>query len=295
MPNSSKQLGFAPIAIIIAIVVIVAAVGGYFLLNKGGGVSVLGLPKGVALNPVCKFNDPDLCKFINNFKVTDNFSAKSITADKTGAKTESTFESVGTDKTHMVLSEAGKEGFNVITIGDTIYTKDFTDNKWWKQIKPKVTGTPETQTSIKDEIVNTEAPEDKTTYKKIGMEACGTRQCFKYQVIDPTITDSTEYLWFDNSEYLLRRQRSESKDGSSTDTEMNYNGINISVPNPIKDAKPDQIIMPFGGNIPGMNNGQETQGLENAPLRVVDTPSLEEVPPADTFVDTSVDTSGENQ
>jgi hypothetical protein len=294
MPNSSKQSGMAPIAIIIAVVVIIAAAGGYFLLNKGGGVTIPSLPGGVALNPVCKFNDADLCKFINNFKITNNFSAKSITSDKTGAKSESTFESVGTDKTHMVLAEAGKEGFNVITIGDTTYTKDYADNKWWKQVTPKVTGTPE-PSNIKDIITETDTPEDKTTYKKIGMEACGSRQCFKYQIIDPTITDSTEYIWFDNSEYLLRRQRSESKDGSVIDTEMNYSGINISVPNPIKDAKPDQIIMPFGGTIPGMDSGQQTQGLENAPLQVVDTSSPDEAAPTDTFVDTSVDTSGENQ
>lgn len=292
MPNFSKQAGVAPIALIIAVVVIAAAVGGYFLLNKGGGVSVPGLPKSVALNPVCKFNDPDLCKFINNFKVIDNFSAKSITTDKSGSKSESILENIGTDKTHMVLTESGKENFNVITIGDTTYTKDYSDNKWWKQVRPKITGTPE---NIKDIITNTEAPEDKTTYKKIGMEACGTRQCFKYQIIDPAVTDSTDYLWFDNSEYLLRRQRSESKDGSATDTEMNYSGINISIPSPTKDATPDQIIIPSGGSIPGMSE-QETKDLQDAVKKAqqqvpVALPTAEEAPPADTFVDTT----GENQ
>lgn len=288
MPKYSKQAGFAPIFIIIAVVLMAAVAGGYFLLNKGG-VAVPGLPGGVALNPVCKFNDPDLCKFINNFKITNSYSAKSTTTDKTGTKSDSTFESVGTDKTHMILAETGKENFNVINIGDTTYTKDYTDNKWWKQVKPKVTATPiESSSNIKDTIAQTEAPEDKTTYKKIGMEACGTRQCFKYQVIDPAITDSTEYLWFDNNEYLLRRERSESKDGTVSDTELNYSGISIDVPSPTKDAKPDQIIVPFGGTLPGMTE-QQTKDLQDAARKAQQ--QAPEVQPTDI----PVDTSGENQ
>lgn len=294
MPNlSSKQSGLAPIAMIIAVVVIAAAAGGYFLLNKGGGIS---LPGGVGLNPNCKYNDPDLCKFINNFKVTNSFSAKSTTTDNTGKKFDSIFESIGSDKTHIVYSEAGKESFNVITIGDVTYTKDYSDNKWWKQQQPKAEKQLETQSNIKDEIAKTEAPEDKTTYKKIGVEACGSRQCFKYQVINPDNTDTTDYLWFDNSEYLLRRERNEAKDGSVTDTEMGYTGININVPTPTKDAKPDQVILPTGGTVPGMTE-QEKQDLQKATEEMKKVapgivPTLpEEAPPADT---TPPDTSGDN-
>lgn len=293
-----KQSGLAPIAIIIAVVLVAAAAGGYFLLNKGGG-AIPGLPGGIGLNPNCKYNDPDLCKFINNFKITNSYAAKSTTTDNSGAKTESNFESVGSDKTHIVFSEAGKETFNVITIGDTTYTKDFSDNKWWKQVKPKASKQPETQaTNIKDEITKTEAPEDKTTYKKVGMEACGSRQCFKYEVIDPTITDSTDFLWFDNSEYLLRRERNESKDGSATDTEMNYTGVSINAPTPTKDATPDQIILPTGGTAPGMTE-QEKQDLQKATEEMkkasqqapAAAPAVPETPPADT---TPPDTSGDN-
>lgn len=236
-----SQKGLAPIAIII--VVVLAAVGGYFLLNKSGGS--VGLPGGVALNSNCKYNDPDLCKFINNFKLTNSYSAKSITTDKSGAKTQSTFESVGDNKTHMLLSQNGKENYNVITITDTTYTKDYTDNKWWKQKQPKEEKKVENQSNPVEEITKSET-EDKTTYKKIGMEACGSMQCFKYQIIDPANTDTTEYIWFDNSQYMLRRERGESKDGTITETALSYNGVSINEPSPTKDAKPDQIILPTG-------------------------------------------------
>lgn len=295
MPINSKQAGLAPIAIIIAVVAI-AAVGGYFLLNKGG-VSIPGAP-GLTLNPNCKYNDPDLCKFINNFKITSSYSAKSITTDNAGKKFDSTFEIAGTDKSHIVYAEAGKESFNVITIGDTTYTKDYSDSKWWKQKQPKAEKQLETQSNIKEDIAKTEAPEDKTTYKKIAMEACGSRQCFKYQIIDPANTDTTDYLWFDNSEYLLRRERNESKDGSVTDTEINYSGISINVPSPTKDAKPDQIILPTGGTLPGMTE-QETKDLqkatEDAQKATQQAPVAVPAAPETPSADVPADTSGENQ
>lgn len=276
----SKQSGLAPIVIIIA-VVLVAAAGGFFLLNKGGGG--VSLPGGVGLNPNCKYNDPDLCKFINNFKLTNSYSAKSVTTDKSGTKTDSIFEGVGEDKTHMVLSQNNKETFNVITISDTTYTKDYTDNKWWKQKQPKQEKQVENQTNPVEEIKMSET-EDKTTYKKTGMEACGSMQCFKYQIIDPQNTDTTEYIWFDNSQYMLRKERSEGKDGTATETTFTYSGVSIAEPSPTKDAKPDQIIMPTEGIVPDVS--------EQAP--VPQAPQTQEVPA--TQDDSSpADTSGENQ
>lgn len=275
-----KQSGVAPIAIIVAVVLIAAAAGGYFLINKGGGgISIPGAP-GLTLNPNCKYNDPDLCKFINNFKITNSYSARSTITDKSGKKFETTFEGIGEDKSHIVYSENGKENYNVITIGDTTYTKDYTDQKWWKQKQPKAEKQLQENIDLKSEIKKTEeTPEDKTTYKKIGVEACGSRQCFKYQVIDPNNTDTTEYIWFDNSEYLLRKERSESKDGTVTDTEINYSGVNINAPSPTKDAKPDQVILPTGGTVPGMTEEQAKELQKALP---------QETPPA-------VDTSGGEQ
>ncbi len=282
-----KRRGFAPIIVILVVVVLAAAAGGYFFFSKGGSLSSIpGVPGGVALNPNCKFNEPDLCKFINNFKLTNNYSAKSTFSDKSGKKSGSTFESVGDNKTHMATSTDGKEDYNVITIADTTYTKDYSDNKWWKQKQPKVSPSPGSQasTNIKDEVAKTDQPEDKTTYKKIGMEACDLRQCFKYQVIDPANTDTTEYIWFDNKEYLLRKERSEGKDGTVSETTISYDKVNISEPTPTKDAAPDQVIVPTGTGT-GMTQ-QEIKDLQNSSVKTQEqAPPAETPPPADTPTD----------
>lgn len=273
-----NQKGLAPVAII-AIVVVVALVGGYFLLNKGGGTpSIPGVPA-IGLNPNCKFNDPDLCKFINNFKQTKDYSVKSTTSDKSGMKMEMTFEGSGDDKSHMMNSENGKESYNVITIGDTTYTKDYSDNKWWKQVSAKAS--PEAGNDFKSEIDKSDQPEDKTTYKKIGMEACESMQCFKYQVIDPTSSDTTQYIWFDNRDYQLRKMRVEGKDGSVTESVFAYSGVNISAPSPTKDAKPDQVILPGGGVSSGAG-GLTPQQIQDMEKMSQQAPSVDDTSNSDT-------------
>lgn len=270
---------FAPIVIIT-----VAAVA---LFLAGCSQSTSGIPgvSSLTLNPNCKYNDPDLCKFVNNFKDFKDYSSQSQTTSKQG-KSEQLFESSGDNKSHMATTENGKETYNLITIGDTTYTKDYTDNKWWKQVTPKQQNSPaptaNQQTNIKDEITKSEQ-EDKTTYQKIDKEPCGGLTCFKYQVLDPQNQTSKEFLYFDDKEYLLRKTRSEASDGSVTESQISYK-VSITAPSPTKDAKPDQIILPTGsGNSPqfDMSTIQQT-----APAQ---TPQ-DNNPPPDTS--TTQDTSG---
>ncbi|MCL5784385.1 MAG: hypothetical protein M1142_03465 [Patescibacteria group bacterium] len=286
MPKS--QSGFAPI-VIIAVVALVAAVGGYFVLGKGGGGSVPGLPGGIGLNPNCKYNDPDLCKFINNFKDLKTYSIKSTTTAKSQPKMENLLELSGDDKFHMVTSENAKENYNVITIGDTTYTKDYSDNKWWKQVAPKQK---EENTKIKDEVdVKDTVEEDKTTYKKIGMEACGSLQCFKYQVISPDMTDITEYIFFDNNQYMLRKTREEVKDGTVSEADYAYSGVNIQVPSPVKEAKPGQIITPTGA-VPGVSEKDLEEWQKAAQQVQNQTPQAPAAPAAAEENPAPVDNSG---
>lgn len=227
------------------IITIVAALS-LFLTACGQGSSGVPGVSSLTLNPNCKYNDSDLCKFVNNFKEIKDYSSQSVTTSKS-AKIENLFEISGDTKSHMVTSENGKETYNVITIGDTTYTKDNSDNKWWKQVLAKqkdTTAKAEEQQNIKDQITQSEQ-EDKTTYKLIGKEACGGMTCFKYQVLDPQNQTSKEFIYFDDKEYLLRKTRSEAEDGSITESQIGYK-VNISTPSPTKDAKPDQIILPSG-------------------------------------------------
>lgn len=261
MPKNllSNQKGLTPvvIAVIVAAVLVIGG-GGYFFLSKSGNAPSItaGIPA-VGLNPNCKHNDPDLCKFLNNWKEQKQYSVKSQTT-KGDSKSEATFEISGEDKFHMMMSENGKEGYNVITIGDTTYTKDYTDNKWWKHKQAKPEELTE-QFNFDFDEEEGEAVEDKTTYKKIGKEACGDRQCFKYEVVNPDMTDFKEFIYFDDREYLVRKMRVEGKDGEVTESEFTYSGVNISEPSPTKEAEGGQVIVPGGGAMPAMSEEDKAQ------------------------------------
>lgn len=250
MPKSQKtsEKGAVPVVAIVVAVVVVLAAGGYFVMSKqgGGAPSIPGVPAGLTLNPNCKHNDPDLCKFLNNYKDIKDFKVTSQMSDKKGEKSTGVYEMNGQDKFRMTASAGGKEVMSIVTIGDTTYTKDYTDNKWWKQKANKQTS------DIKEEFTkdyDVEDTEDKTTYKKTGMESCGSMQCFKYEVVygGPEMSYSTEFIYFDDKEYRLRKTRSTDRDGSVTEAEYSYDKVSITEPSPVKEAKEGQLIIPGAG------------------------------------------------
>ena len=219
--------------------IVLLAVGGYFFLIKSGG-----LPASLApLNSVCQYNDPDLCKFVNNWETVKNYSVETTFFLAGGAQEgESLFEAQGEDRSHIVNFLTGRgETSNWIVIGNTNYIKDYSDNSWQKY--EQVLGEVENDVkNYRSDFGGEAETEDQTTYKKIGKEPCDSRQCFKYQIIDPSAVDRTDYIWFDDREYRLRKTRTESSDGSAAESTYGYENVSIVVPSPVKDVNPSQSV-----------------------------------------------------
>ncbi len=230
--------------LIIAIIIFVALVilgGGYYAyakVYKKTSSIIKEVATNTTLNPICKYNDPDLCKFINNWKDLKYMTMKTTSTAKDGKVTSWTMKTEGENNSQMTSEENGNENYNTITIGNTTYTKDYADNKWFKYVRNE---TDDTTTSIDNNIdfdEKADQVEDKTTYQKIGQEGCGKYTCFKYKVVDPSNTETTEYIYFDNKEYQLRKTRSEDKDGTISESTLDYSKINISEPSPTKEGDP---------------------------------------------------------
>lgn len=227
----------AIIVIVVLVILAIIGAGAYVVFGKKSLPGPLStVTNRVTLNPNCKYNDPDLCKFINGWKEVQYFTATSSSTYQ-GQSSDLVMKSIGDDKSQFTMSQNGQENYNTIKIGDATYTKDYTDGKWVKTVaKTDATSTDEKQ--LESEIDFDEKADetaDNTTYKKIGKEACGNLTCFKYQVIDPDITDSTEYIYFDDKEYQLRKMSSESA-GATSETTFDYSKITISEPSPIKEG-----------------------------------------------------------
>jgi len=147
---------------IIVLVVVGAGVGGFFILKKGKEVATSVGTGAIekALNANCKYDDKDLCKHLNNLKVSKDMSGTSTSTDKDGNKFESTWEMQGEDRSHFVVRDNGKETMNMIAIGDTNYSKDYTDNQWWKKTDKKE----------KDQLLGTIKPDYEENFEDLKPE-----------------------------------------------------------------------------------------------------------------------------
>lgn len=243
--NSQRnQLGVGHLGLVLAVVVVLALGSvGYFVYNKNKDSGATAADKALqqALkNAKCDYDDKDLCKFFTSYKEQKYYTVN--TTSKSDGKTSNmTLKSEDSDKSYFKLN--GEVSYEVVTIGQTTYTKA-ANGTWWKQ-----TAKNDTATTLKDEASpqlsepEPTAEADKITYKKIGTEKCGNLTCFKYQMIDPSDTKTTSYLWFDNKDYQLRRVQTTSE-GSTMDATYSYAKVSISEPSPVKELGENQYLMP---------------------------------------------------
>lgn len=229
-----NQRGMAAIGIVVIVVVCLAVIGGivWFALNRGS----TNLPLvGSKFNDKCEYGDKELCKFLNNFKEQNNYTVKSVSTNADGTKYESTYLLDGTDRFQLISGSSGKEEYNYISIGNTTYTKDYSDNAWFKQ-----TTEPAAQEELKDDYqfddttTNESGQEVKVSYVFVAEEKCDDKTCLKYEVVT-TGSDTKEYIWFDTKEYLTRKTLTTSSDGTKSESTYSYAEVTISEPSPTKD------------------------------------------------------------
>lgn len=249
MPVNSK--GAANVLIIVAIIAAVA-IGGYFLMQKGS-VSIPSVG-GPSLNQRATEKDFD---FIQDPTLKKHFVAQ---ANQTSYRSKSTSPGSGLTTVNEIQikgdsfnfreieSDGAKEKKHMITLGDTIYLKDYADNKWWQQtIKPE---------KQKEEKGEEEEPKDfkeeyskpNLTYKSLGKEACGKLTCFKYEESDPKNPEVKRTFWFDDKEYLLRKEQGGFGEFIAT-VEYSYDGINIQAPSPTKDVPEGKSIYEYSSEV----------------------------------------------
>jgi hypothetical protein len=225
--------------VIVVGVVVLAALGfvGYRMTTKNEAP----VANKAAKQQCEKENDKDLCKFIAGWKELKQFRLV-ITNTSEGKTDKSTFE-FDAKNSHLISQVNDGPSYEFMNIGAFLYTKA-ADGTWWKQQSPN--GDANAAEGYKSDF---EAPSDtndpaKPKYEKQGKEACGKLTCFKYKVTDPAHSGETTYIWFDDDDYLLRRQRVEGSDGSVSEQVFSYEKVKISEPSPVKELGPNQFIAP---------------------------------------------------
>ncbi|OGL35689.1 hypothetical protein A3F65_01200 [Candidatus Saccharibacteria bacterium RIFCSPHIGHO2_12_FULL_47_16b] len=216
------------------LVAAVVVIGGGIWIATSGGEKELSLNKEIQQKCMTEVNDDLFCKFAGAFGNANSFKVEATSTSDQGASSYE-ISTDAKDNNQMVVKQNGQEQFNVVTYNGTTYLKDYTDGQWIKYAsndpnKPEVA-------DFKKEFAKGNFKSDsgqKITYTKIGTEACGSLQCYKYQVKDPD-SPGDNFLYFDTKDYLLRRITLK---GSTSSTEMtvNYAAVNITEPSPTKEA-----------------------------------------------------------
>lgn len=181
----------------------------------------------------CPYDDADLCKFMLNWKEAPSYKATATSKTPGQPMMETSVEqAAGGKDMHMVGKENGKVASEFISLAGTTYMKDLPSGTWLKFPPQEQTG--ESPTAAEPQVKVTyddsgDIEKDLTSYEKEGTEACGTSTCFKYKVVDPAASD-VQYLWFDDKQYMLRKMRTESKDGGYYEMSIEYGPVTIAPP-----------------------------------------------------------------
>lgn len=243
------ERGIAHVLLIIVIVIVLAAVAGvgWYVFKKqksGSGSSVATKVSQKIAEANCKYPDKDICRFISSWKDSEFYTINS-TDISDGVTSTSVFQIIGDDKFRM--SSTGDTPFDMISIGNTTYTKDFETGIWWKQTTESTNdeGLKDIGLDIDFEDVSDDSSDlENSVYKKNGTEACGNLTCLKYQVKDDTLeAGATQYIWFDNKDYQLRRLEITDSTGSNNMVFL-YTPFEINPPASYKELGPNQMYIP---------------------------------------------------
>jgi len=239
---------------VIAVLVIVG-IGGYFLLSQKGSLPTPGIPGGSTLTP--RATEKDFESITEDPILRKHFAAQANKTDYrykgtspgSGLTTVNEVQIKGENfNTREIESDGDKERKHIIIIGNTTYLKDYTDNKWWKQTVKFEEDMPEEDQMEEPKDFKEEYSQPNLKYKSLGKEDCGSHAkgltCFKYEQIFPESPESKRIFWFDDKDYLLRKDQAGFGEFIAT-LEYSYEGINIQVPSPTKDVPEGKSIYEY--------------------------------------------------
>lgn len=169
------------------------------------GIAVLFIRKAVISS--CSQTDPQVCRFLNNYKYMSKNAMKGMYMVKNendeSSRTISWEKYAGKRAVSVVQEE--ESILDVIILKDYIYLKDYSDNIWWKQ---KISDTPFSESYLPFDpyLFFTEFDsilfDPGTVFTRIGEITCGDTKCIRYKIISPNLSKDLQrfiYVTSDSS------------------------------------------------------------------------------------------------
>lgn len=240
--NSS---GIAHPGLIVLVVAVVAVAGfAFWKVSSGKDSSTSSSTTKVskaeekAAQTACEksINDKDFCKFASHTNIIKDVyvaTDTSVTADGTSTMV---IKSDGKNNTDMTISQGGVETARYISLDGATYMKT-PDSDVWTKYPASSTAAPKDTSPTSDIKVdyNNITENNTVSYKNLGKEACDKLTCFKYQVVDTTNAGTTQYIFFDTKDYLMRKWSSKDSSGSNDMVFTYPSSVTITAPTPVQE------------------------------------------------------------
>lgn len=226
------QRGMAHVLMVVLVLVVVGVIGFAGWKVAGGNKKASTVTstttkdtEKVAADSGCvaAYHDENLCKFSTNADIEKLAYTATLTSTDTDG-TAGTFTLKSDGKGNSSMSGL----LNTVQLDGASYIKN--GNVWYKYPASSDEEDDSDPTADMNLVLG-----EGITYKPQGKEACGSRTCFKYEVTETASPETTQFVWFDTKDYLLRQWKSTGADGSALMT-LEYGNVKISAPSPVQDA-----------------------------------------------------------
>ena len=178
---------------------------------------------------VATYHDNTLCKFEASSTSFDKTAyTATLKVDQQGTNSTMTLASDGKGNTKLSTTSGGQT-LNSITLDGNTYIQTGGSGPWIEY--PSGASAP---TSNPTSNMNITVGSAGISFKALGTASCGNLTCYKYQVTDTASPSTTQYVWFDNSNYNLREWQDTDGSGNTTDMTISYQPVNITKPSPVQ-------------------------------------------------------------
>lgn len=259
-------------AVIIVILLATVIAGGYFFLYRSGkfpakqtsGTKTNSQTAQVTENDFQSIQDSVLKKHFVAQINKGQYRVESTSSGKGEVMSLSQYRTEGNQLNSRITQSQSQNDFSdLIVIANTVFIKDFTDGKWWKQKTkaPDASSDEAEENKIAQNILEYKQKPNKYTYNQVGVESCGKVDCYKYEEMENGRVIRT--FWFNDEDYLLKKEEFVYGEFTSTN-DYTYDNIEIKEPSPAKEVPEGKDIYEYYGQGPNnVNDEQELNQSEN--------------------------------
>jgi outer membrane lipoprotein-sorting protein len=242
LSRNEGGLGQVFIYVLIVVVLAIAGVTVWQLTKKSSTTntaSTASTANNVAVSSACLkiFNDKTLCSFAEHTNIDAIAYIANGTAIEGTTGTQATFtvKHDTQNNSSLTYSAAGAQ-MSEINFNGATYVQESGSSTWLEYTTSSLAAAAGVPNPVSNfELKFNSGNSNGYTAINDGTAACGNLVCYKYQIKVASQPNMTQFVWFDNQNYLLREYTySNSSTGTSATITFSYSAVTITAPSPVQ-------------------------------------------------------------